>query len=146
MEEVKYESKITKSTASIEAIYAILSDLSNIDRIKHLIPQDRIREIEATPDYVRFKVDGLGKKLYLRIVDREPQKTIKFHVEDAPSDANMWIQMKQLEEHDTRLKLTIKTDMNIMLRKMLEKKLKEGLDKAADMLAQLPFDEWAQNS
>ena len=146
MAEVKYESKISKSSAEAESIYAVLSDLSNIEKVQSMIPQDKIKEMESERDFVRFKVDGLGQKICIRIVDREPLKTVKFGVEGAPVTANLWIQMKQVEEHDTRLRLTVKADLPMMFKMMLDKKIQEGLDQAADMLAQMPFDEWSKNS
>lgn len=145
MAEVKYESKISKSAASARAIFAVLSDLSNIDKVRDLIPQDKIKDIESERDFVRFKVDGLGQKICVRVVDREEDKTVKFAVEGAPVTANMWIQMKQVEENDTRLKLTMKSDFPMMFKMMLDKKIQTGLDEAAEMLAQMPFEEWSRN-
>jgi len=142
MAEVKYESKITSAKASAAAVYYTLSDMRSIERVRDLIPQDKIKDLEFDADYVRFKVDGLGQKICIRIVDREENKTVKFGAEGAPVQANMWIQMKQVAELDTRLKLTLKADLPMMFKMMLDKKLQEGLDQAADMLAQMPFDEW----
>ena len=142
MAEVKYESKITSAKASAAAVYHTLSDMRSIERVRDLIPQDKIKDLEFDADYVRFKVDGLGQKICIRIVEREENKTVKFGAEGAPVQANMWIQMKQVAELDTRLKLTLKADLPMMFKMMLDKKLQEGLDQAADMLAQMPFDEW----
>ena len=145
MAEVKYESKITKASANAEDVFAVLSDLSNLEKVRDLIPQDKIKDMEFDRDYARFKVDGLGQKICIRIVEREQCSVVKFGVENIPLQANMWIQMKQVDEKDTRLKLTIKADMPIMFKMMLDKKMKEGLDQAADMLAQMPYEQWRQN-
>ena len=58
-------------------------------------------------------------------------------------DVNMWIQLKQVAEQDTRIKLTIKADIPMMFRMMFEKKLQQGLDQAVDMLCQVPYNQWA---
>ncbi len=142
MAATKYESKITTSTCNADTIFAVLSNLKNIERVKDLIPQDKIQGIEADEDSVRFKVDGLGQKIKIAIVEREPDKTIKFALQNMPMEMNFWIQLKQIAEHDTKLKLTIKADLPMMLKMMLEKKLQEGIDQAAVMLAQMPFDQW----
>ena len=142
MAEVKYESKITKTTSSAEAVYAVVSDLCNLEKVKDLIPQDKVKDMEFDHDFVRFKVDGLGQKLCIRIVEREPLQTVKFGVEDAPVAANMWIQLKQIAEQDTRLKLTLKADLPMMFKMMIGNKLQEGLDQAAEMLANMPFENW----
>ena len=146
MAEVKYESKVTRALANAEDVYAVLSDLSNLEKVRDLIPQDKIKEMEFDQDYARFKVDGLGQKVCIRIVEREPEKTVKFGVENIPVQANMWIQMKQMGENDTRLRLTIKADMPVMFKMMLDKKMQEGIDHAADMLAQMPYQQWRRQS
>ncbi len=144
MAEVKYESKITTSACDADKIFAVMSNLRNIERVKNLIPQDKVQEITAEEDFVRFKVDGLGQKIKIAIVDREPNKTIKYALENMPMQMNFWIQLKQLAEGDTKIRLTIKADIPMMLKMMLDKKLKEGIDQAAVMLAQMPFHQWAE--
>lgn len=142
MSEVKYESKITSSRASAAAIYRVVSDLSNIERVRGMIPEDRVKELECEPDFVRFKVDGLGQKLGIRIVDKIENSTVKFGLENAPVDGNFWIQTKEVAPGDTRIRLTVKAEMPMMIKMMIGNKLQEGLDQAADMLAQMPFDQW----
>ena len=142
MSESKYESKITSAPCSAQQIYRVLSDLSNIDRVKDLIPKDKIQEMEVEPDRIRMKVDGLGQKITIAIVDRIENDTIKFGAEGIPMDANFWIQLKELNPTDTRIKLTIKADIPFMFKLMVEKKLQQGLDQAADMLAQFPYAMW----
>lgn len=139
MSEQKYESKITSSAQSAHDIFRVMSDLRNIDKVKDLIPQDKVKEIIAEEDSVRFKVDGLGPMIGIRILDKEEGNVIKYGLENIPMEGYFWVQMKEVAPGDTRLKLTIKADMPFMLRKMLEGKLQKGLDQAADMLAQMPF-------
>lgn len=142
MAEVKYESQVTKAAQNATDIYAVLSDLNNIRNVRDLIPQDKIKEMEFDADSVRFKVDGLGQKICINIVDREVDKTIKFGTTSSPVPFNFWIQLKQMSENDTRLKLTIKADMPMMFKMMLDKKISDGLNQAAEMLAQMPYKQW----
>lgn len=146
MAEVKYESKITKSACNADTIFSVISDLRNLEKVRDLIPEDKVKDMEFDDDCARFKVDGLGQKVCIRIQEREPQKTVKFGVEDIPVAANLWIQLKQVEEHDTRLRLTMKADIPVMFRMMLGNKLQEGLDQAADMLAKMPFENMTNNN
>ena len=143
MSESKYESKITSSPCSAAQIYRVLSNMENLERVRDLIPKDKIQELEIEPDRVRMKVDGLGQKITIAIVDRIENDTIKFGAEGVPMDANFWIQMKEVSPTDTRLKLTVKADIPFMFKFMVEKKLQQGLDQAADMLAQFPYAQWA---
>ena len=142
MSESKYESKITSAPCSAQQVYRVLSNLQNLERVRDLIPQDKVQELEIEPDRVRMKVDGLAQKITIAIVDRIEDDTVKFGAEGIPMDANFWIQMKEVSPTDTRLKLTIKADIPFMFKFMVEKKLQQGIDQAADMLAQFPYAMW----
>ncbi len=142
MSESKYESKITSAPCSAQQIYRVLSNMENIERVREYIPQDKIQEMEVSPDRIRIKVDGLAQKITIAIVDRIENDTIKFGAEGIPMDANFWIQLKELSPVDTRIRLTIKAEIPMMFKMMLNKKLQEGLDQAADMLAQFPYAQW----
>ena len=142
MSESKYESKITSAPCSAQQIYSVLSNLKNIERVRDLIPQDKIQELEIEPDRIRMKVDGLAQKITIAIVDRIENDTVKFGAEGIPMQANFWIQLKEISPADTRIRLTVKADIPLMFKFMVEKKLKEGLDQAADMLAQFPYANW----
>lgn len=142
MSESKYESKITSAPCSAQQIYRVLSNLQNLERVKDLIPKDKVQEMDIETDRVRFKMDGLAQKITIAIVDRIENDTIKFGAEGIPMDANFWIQMKEVSPTDTRLKLTVKADIPFMFKFMVEKKLQTGLDQAAEMLAQFPYAMW----
>lgn len=142
MSESKYESKITSSPCSAQQIYRVLSNMENIERVREYIPQDKIQEMEIEPDRIRLKVDGLAQKITIAIVDRIENDTIKFGAEGIPMQANFWIQLKEVNPTDTRIKLTIKAEIPMMFKMMLNKKLQEGLDQAAEMLAQFPYAQW----
>ena len=137
-----YESKITRANAPVEDVYGVLSNLDNLSRVKNLIPEDKVSEIETTPDSIRFKVNGLGQKVCVRVVEREENKTIKLGIENLPVAANFFIQTKQVAEDDTRLKLTLRAEIPAMIRMMLGDKLQKGIDTAAEMMAQFPYRQW----
>ena len=81
MAEVKYESQIVSNASSVSAIFRVCSDLRNLERVKELIPQDKVKEVEVQEDFVRFKVDGLGQKIGIRILDKEENDYVKFGIE-----------------------------------------------------------------
>lgn len=142
MSETKYESKITSAPCSAQQIYRVMSNLQNLERVRDMIPKDKIQKMEIEPDRVRIKVDGLAQKITIAIVDRIENDTVKFGAEGIPMDANFWIQLKELAPNDTRIKLTVKADIPMMFKMMIGKKLQDGLDQAADMLAQFPYSQW----
>ena len=142
MSDAKYESKIGQITCDSASVFAVLSNLENLQRFSDAIPKDKVKELEISSDCIRIKVDGLAQKFAIRIVEKEENKTIKFGVDNLPMAANMWIQLKEMAEDDTRIKLTIKADIPMMFRMMFEKKLQQGLDQAVDMLCQVPYKNW----
>ena len=142
MSESKYESKITSAPCSAAQIYRVLSNMENLERVREFIPQDKVQEMEVSADRVRLKVDGLAQKITIAIVDRIENDTVKFGAEGIPMDANFWIQMKEVSPVDTRIKLTVKADIPFMFKMMVDKKLQQGLDQAAEMLAQFPYSQW----
>ena len=144
MSEQKYESGVKQITANADKVYAVLGNLNNIGRVMDLIPKDKVQDITCDHDSVRFKVDGLGQKLTVRIVDREENKTLKFGIDNVPVQMDFWVQLKQVAEGDTRLKLTIKAELPMMFKMMFDKKLQTGIEQAADMLAQMPYNQWAE--
>lgn len=145
MNENKYESKITSVPAPIEAVYAGLSNFKNLERVKDLIPQDKVKDIEIAEDFIRMKVDGLGQKIVIRIEERTENDTIKFGIDNIPLQMNFWIQLKSIAPNDTRMKLTLKADLPMMFKMMLDKKIQQGIDDAATMIAQMPFQQWVSN-
>ncbi len=138
----KYESKISSAPCSAQQIYRVLSDMRSLERVKDLIPQDKVQEMFIEPDRVKLKVDGLAQKITIAIVDRIENDTIKFGLEGIPMEGNFWIQLKEVSPTDTRIKLTVKADIPFMFKFMVEKKLQTGLDQAAEMLAQFPYAMW----
>lgn len=142
MAETKYESKISSAPCPAAQIYRVLSNLQNIEKVRDLIPQDKVQELEIESDHIRMKVDGLAQKITIAIVDRIENDTLKFGLEGIPMDANFWIQLKEVTPTDTRIKLTIKAEIPFMFKFMIEKKLQQGLDQAAEMLAQFPYAVW----
>lgn len=139
MAEIKYESKIGQINANATNVYAVLTNLENLQKFKDYIPQDKVKEIEVTRDSIRFKIEGIGPKIAIGIVDYEENKMIKYGAENIPIPVNAWIQLKQMEENDTRIRITIKADMPAMFKLMLDKKLQTGLDQAVDMLCHLQY-------
>ena len=142
MSETKYESQICSIPCEAHKVYSVLSNLENLNRVKGLIPQDKVQELEVEADSIRMKVDGLGQKICIHIVDREEDKTIKFGAENIPMNANFWIQLKEVSPTDTRVRLTLHADIPLMFKMMLDKKIQKGLDDAAQMLTQFPYTAW----
>lgn len=121
-----------------ERIYAMLSDMSNLEKIKDRIPQDKIKNFEFDSDTCSFAVDPVGK-ITFQIIEREPCKTIKFTTTNSPVPLTLWIQLKQIEEADTRMKITLRADLNPFIKPMVSKPLQDAVDKLSQVIASLPY-------
>jgi len=130
-----YESDIKTISSNEEVVFGILSDLNNLKAVLANAPMtDKVKDLQFETDSCTFVVEGFGK-MGFRIIEREPFKTIKLHSEKAPVDLNVWIQLVQRTENDTQMKLTLKADLPVMIKMMIDKKLKEGINLIADLLA-----------
>lgn len=133
---MKLESKIGKIENSDERIFNFLSDFENI---KKLVPEDKVENWESGEDWCTFNVNPVGKT-GVKIIEKEEFKLLKFtSIEESQYNFFFWLQLKQVSENDTRVKLTLDVNLNAMLQMMAKKPLKEFLDKLVDQLATLPY-------
>ncbi|MCC8133736.1 MAG: SRPBCC family protein [Tannerellaceae bacterium] len=134
----EFVSEVKQIPYNDDQIFAMLSDLSNLERVKDRIPQDKIKEFTFDSDSCSLAVDPVGT-ITFEIVEREPNKTIKFTTTNSPVPLHLWIQLKQVAELDTRMKLTVRADLNPFLKPMVSKPLQDAIDKISTILAGLPY-------
>lgn len=134
----EFVSEIKAIPFNEDRIFNVLSDLSNLEKIKDRIPQDKVQEFEFDRDSCSVSVAPVGK-ITFQIVEREPNKTIKFSTTNSPVPLLLWIQLKQVEENDTHMKLTVRAELNPFIKTMVSKPLQEAIDKISTILAALPY-------
>lgn len=134
----KFESSVKHVQASQEAVYAKLSDLSNLEHLKDRIPADKVNNLSFDSDSLSFEVSPVGK-ITLQIVEREPCKCIKFGTTVSPLPFNLWIQIVPVTETECKMKLTIGMELNPFMKAMVQKPLQEGLEKMADALSMVSY-------
>ncbi len=133
----KFESRIGKLDTSGEKAFNFLSDFRNFNRF---IPEDKVKEWEASAEQCKFTVDGIGKA-GLKIIEKEPNKLVKISGDGtAGLEFFFWIQIKEIEEKDTRIKLTIKADLNPMMKIVAAKPLKSFVNLMIDKIEEYSFD------
>ncbi len=129
----KYESKQQQIFKPAARIFPFIS------RFDMLTPalQDKVEEWSATEDTCSFKVKGFT--VALRIVERVENKHIKITGDEGagvPIDFSFWIQLHEVSESDTRIRMVLHAQLNMMMRMMIGSKIQGGLDKAVEGLAQ----------
>ena len=158
MSKQQYESNIKQLPYAQPCVYAKLSDLNSLAVIKERfndpavrnamagkVPEDklsqlqeRIQEMTFDTDSVSCKIPPLGE-VSLQIIERDEPKCIKFETVNSPIHLNLWIQLLPTSDTTSKMKLTVGADLNPFIKGMVEKPLKEGVEKLADMLAMIPY-------
>lgn len=132
-----FESSVRQIPHSQQAVYNMLSDLSNIDRVKDRIPADKLNDLTFDADSMSISTPMGAVKL--NIVDREEPKCIKFETEQSPLPFNFWIQILPVTDTTCKMKLTIKAELNPFIKGMVSKPLQEGIEKIADALQMINY-------
>jgi len=134
--ETKIESRVGTIASSEEKIYNFVSNFNNF---KQFIPADKVQDFESTEDSCKFSVPNMGK-VGLRIIEKTPFNTIKISGDGmANQQFNLWVQLKQASENDTKVKITIKADLNPMIKMMVAKPLKNFVDKLVEAMERMKF-------
>ena len=88
----KFESSIKQVPYSQEAVYRNISDLSNLERVRDRIPEDKLKDFSFDQDSVSINVPPVGQ-ITLKVVEREEPKCVKFETVQSPMPFNLWIQV-----------------------------------------------------
>ena len=134
----KFESSIKQINYPVEAVYRNISDLTNLERVRDRVPEDKLKDFQFDSDSVQVSVAPVGT-IKLRIIEREENKCVKFETEQSPIPFNLWIQVLPVSETESKMKVTVKADIPFMLKGMVSGPLQDGVEKVADALAQIPF-------
>ena len=127
----KYESKQQRINNPAALIYPLISRL---DLFTPAI-QEKVEEWEATPDSCSFKVKGM--KICMQIAERVENKHVKIVTGEGgvPLDFAFWVQLKEVAPNDTRIRMVLHAELNMMMKMMIGNKIQNGLDQAVEQLA-----------
>ena len=134
----QFESKVVAIPYSQQRVYDMLSDLSHLESVKERIPQDKVKELKFDSDSVSINVPPVGD-IAFKIIEREEPKCIKLEATASPSPLTIWVQMLPTAEEASKMKLTLRTELNPFIKGMVQKPLQEGIEKMAEMLASIRY-------
>ena len=135
----KFESSIKQIPYPQEAVYRNISDLRNLEKVRDRVPEDRVKDFSFDEDTVGLNVPPVGE-LKLRICDREEPKCVKFETVQSPVPFNVWIQVLPVTADTSKMKVTVKAELNPFIRGMVSGPLQDGVEKIADALAQIHYE------
>ena len=134
---MKVESRIGIIPENEEKIFAFLS---NLNHIEPLIPKEKLSSWEFQENSCRLGITGIGE-IALRILEKKPFKLIKLGSgEDSTYAFTLWIQLKQISEKDSRVKLTLHTNLNPFLQVMAKKPLQNFVDTLVERMRTIQYD------
>ncbi len=151
----RYESSIKQVPFPVENVYAKLADLSNLQVIKERIndpliqqqiPADKVSQVQSVVEKMEFTSDsvscdaGMVGNISLEIVERDENKCVKYQSVSSPVGFTLWAQVLPTSEMTSKLRLTIDADLNFFMKQMVDKHIKNGIEKMADMLAMIPYN------
>ncbi len=136
--ESKFESSVKQVPYPQQAVYNNISDLTNLEKVRDRVPEDKVQGFSFDQDTVCINVAPVGE-LKLRICDREEPKCVKFETVQSPVPFNLWIQVLPVDEQNSKMKLTLKAELPPFIKGMVGKPLQDGIEKIADALAQVHY-------
>ena len=126
----EYQSKQQQIFRPADQIFAAISRFDNLTPAL----KERVEEWEATEESCSFKAKGFPVRL--RMEERVAPKHVKIVGDGGvPMDFAFWIQLHSVSENDTRMRLVLHAELNMMMRMMIGSKLQDALDQVAEGLA-----------
>lgn len=137
-----FESNVKQIPHPQTMVYAALSDLTVIDKVRDRIPADKAKDLDYDADHLTISVQPVGK-ISLRIVERQAPNCIKFQSEQSPIGFVASILLEPVTAESCKLIVSLKADLNPFIKGMVSGPLKEGIEKVAEALSMIPYNKLA---
>lgn len=147
----KYISEVKIIPASQEAVYNLISNFENlgqlfdpsrIDEMKKLYPDApdiQLENFQSSVDECSFSINPIGQ-VGVHIIERDPLKSVKLAgSKSIPFQFTCWIQLVAIDEMNCKVKITLHAELSMMFKMLVNKHLKEGVDRIADALTRIQY-------
>ena len=134
----KFESKVVTIPYSQQRVFDTLSDLSNLEKVRSMLPEDKVRDLKVSTDAVSLSVPPVGD-IAFHIVEREAPKCVKFQASTSPVPLTLWVQILPTSEDASKAKLTLHAELNPFIKGMVQKPIQDALEKLVDLLAGITY-------
>ncbi len=122
----EYISKQVQILRPAEQIYQVISRFDNLTPAL----QGRVEDWEATELTCSFKAKGFTVRLL--IDERVEPKHVKIIGDGVPMDFAFWVQLHKVDTNDTRLRLVLHAELNMMMKMLIGSKLQGALDQIVE--------------
>ncbi len=128
-----FESSVKTLKANRKPVHRYLSDLRNFES---LIPEGRVRNLEIEGDSCRFTIDGVGE-MRVRKVPGNDEGSVRFESENSkPFRFDLSIELVEAAGSNTEMKLVLSAELNMMMKMMARKPLRDGVEMVASILTE----------
>lgn len=134
-----FESKVKEIPYPQEAVYRLISDLNNLERIRDRIPTDKIQDFSYDSDSVTVNVPLVGT-VSMRVVERTEPECVKFESVQSPMSFNLWVEVMPDDDNTSKVKVSVKADIPFMLAPLVSGPLQDGLDKVVEALSMIQYE------
>ena len=135
----KFESSVKMIPFTQDLVYRSVSDLSHLEKVRDRIPSHDMEKMSFTADAI--SVSSPVGEVAMHIIEREEPKCVKFETVKSPVPMNLWIQVLPVDEGSSKMRLTIDADVPFFLKGMVAGPLQDAVEKLADALAGIPYDQ-----
>jgi hypothetical protein len=144
----KYVSDVKTIAQNQEIVFNYLNNFENLGQffneytlaqISQQVPNAQITDFSSDKEGCSFTISGFGEAGF-RIIDREAPKMIKITgTGKIPFEVYLWIQILPVTPYQCKMRLTLHAGLNMMMKMIAGKKMKDGINKLAEALAKLPY-------
>lgn len=156
--ETTFDSSPRRLAFSQEQVYALLSDLNNIERVRTGLPDDKVSNLTIDGNSITMTMAPVGN-ITLSVVDREPCNTIRFATTQSPLPFTLCVQLRSLanvgadsdcvrwadsdcaRDAECEMVLSVTADLNPFVRGLVAAPLHDALEKIADTLSQINYQQ-----
>lgn len=139
-----YKSDVVAINHAVDTVYGKLSNPEAFKNVENFatLPDDvkaKIGDITFGEDSISFNVDPIGN-VTLQIVERVAPNKIVYSATSLPIPFKAVINLEEAEDGNTKAEAELQVELNMFIRPMVDKPLKEGAKKFGELLAVLPYD------
>jgi hypothetical protein len=148
MSENKFVSDVKLINHNNEVVFNYLSDFNKLGmffneytlaQISNQLPNIEITGVKCDTDSCTFILSNNGEG-GIKIIERESPKMIKMTGSGRiPFEMYLWIQILPVTPYQTKIRVTLHAELNMMMKMVVGKKMKEGVNKIAEALIVLPY-------
>ena len=154
----EFKSEVKQIQASQQAVYAKISDLSNLqgfkdrmsdpaarEQLAQQVGEDKIDQVAEYLNNITFDRDSVTiggspvGNVCLKIIEREEPKCVKMEGVGTPIPLNVWIQVVPNGDYASAIRVTLRAELNIFIKSMVSEPLQKAVDGIAEMLARIPY-------